>query len=608
MIGGGGRETAERMTASLAHRGPDGFGVEVWPEHGLAFGHRRLAIIDLTEAGRQPMLAADGQLAVTFNGEIYNYRELRAELAGRGHAFRTRSDTEVLLAAYAEWGDDCLDRLRGMFAFALADFRRREVLLARDRFGIKPLVWAQAGGGFLFASELRALLASGLVSRSPDPQAVWDYLSLGSVPPPATILAGARTLLPGHALRVDFAGGIRREWRWWSLQEAICPVPASFAEAAEALRERLEDAARAHLVADVPVGAFLSGGVDSAAMVGLMSRLTSEPVRTFTVGFERRHEDFSETAAARQTAAHFGAIHTEVVVTDAEAAANFDSLLAALDQPSLDGANTFFVSRAASKEVKVVLSGLGGDELFAGYPHFRRHRLAARLPRRLGAPLRLLPDRFRHNLMLPALHPAERLATLRCQMHDAEKRRVLNPDFLASFAPAPLERLPEPSLHGELSPVDQLSLWELEGYMPRTLLRDGDAASMAHALEVRPILLDHPLAEFAFSLPSGFKLRGKEGKAVFLAALGNLLPAAVRQRPKRGFELPLLRWLAGPLRPRAEDAFASPAARQVFGEAFLADARRRLRDPRPRDFRLWAYFVLVEWLRGPAGSGSGGET
>lgn len=598
MIGGAGRDAAERMTASLAHRGPDGFGLEFWPEQGLAFGHRRLAIIDLTEAGHQPMLSADGRLAVTFNGEIYNYRELRAQLAARGHGFRTHSDTEVLLAAYTEWGDGCLDRLRGMFAFALADFRRREVLLARDRFGIKPLVWAQAGGGFLFASELRALLASGRVARTPDPQAIWDYLSLGSVPPPATILAGARALLPGHALRVGFAGDLRREWRWWSLPEAVPPAALSFADAAAALRERLDDAARAHLVADVPVGAFLSGGVDSAAMVGLMSRLTAEPVRTFTVGFERRHEVFSETAAARQTAEFFGTVHTEVVVSDAEAAANFDAVLAALDQPSLDGANTFFVSRAAGQEVKVVLTGLGGDELFAGYPHFRRHWLAACLPRRLCAPLRLLPGRFRHNLMLPALNPAERLATLRCQMYDAEKRRILNPDFLAGFAPAPLERLPEPSLRAGLAAVDQVSRWELEGYLPRTLLRDGDAASMAHALEVRPILLDHPLAEFAFSLPAEFKLRGGEGKAVFLAALGDLLPPAVRRRPKRGFELPLLRWLAGPLRARAEDAFASPAARNLFGEAFLAAARRRLENPQARDFRLWAYFVLVEWLRG----------
>jgi asparagine synthase (glutamine-hydrolysing) len=264
----------------------------------------------------------------------------------------------------------------------------------------------------------------------------------------------------------------------------------------------------------------------------------------------------------------------------------------------MDGANTFFVARAAAERVKVVLTGLGGDELFAGYPHFRRHRLAARLPRHLLAPLRLLPDRFRHNLMLPALTEAERLATLRCQMYEREKREALNPDFLGSFAPLGSERLPAASLAKGLDAIDQLSLYELEGYLARTLLRDGDAMSMAHALEVRPILLDHRLAEYAFALPSGHKLVRGQGKAVFLAALSNLLPEAVRQRPKRGFELPLLRWLSGPLRERADAAFASETARGLFSAAFLSDARDRLRAPSPRDFRLWAHFVLVEWLRG----------
>ncbi|MBT3291611.1 MAG: hypothetical protein HN380_29980, partial [Victivallales bacterium] len=247
------------------------------------------------------------------------------------------------------------------------------------------------------------------------------------------------------------------------------------------------------------------------------------------------------------------------------------------------------------EQVKVVLTGLAGDELFAGYPHFRRHRLAACLPQQLFAPLRALPDRFRHNLMLPALSESERLATLRCQMYEREKRCVLNPDFLADFQPAPVARLPE--LHADLDPVAQLSLYELEGYMPRTLLRDGDAMSMAHALEARPILLDHRLAEFAFALPSACKLAAGQGKAVFLKALGNLLPESVLNRPKRGFELPLLRWLAGPLRDRADAAFASATARELFTDSFLADARQRLRSPGPRDFRLWPYFILLEWLR-----------
>jgi asparagine synthase (glutamine-hydrolysing) len=601
MIGRADRETVERMTETLAHRGPDAAGLQAWPESGLAFGHRRLAIIDLSEAGRQPMQSADGQLVITFNGEIYNYRELRAQLRDRGHEFHTQTDTEVLLAAYAEWGPDCLERLRGMFAFAIADFARREVFLARDRFGIKPLVWARGENCLLFASELRALLASGQVARTPDPQAIWDYLSLGSVPFPATILRDAQALCPGHAMQVSFAGEIQRTWRWWNLHEVTSAsrrqnAGLSAETAAEALREQLADATRAHLVADVPVGAFLSGGIDSAAMVGLMSQLVDQPVRTFTVGFEQQHADFSETAAARQTAEHFHADHTEVIVTDAEAAGSFDDLLQALDQPSMDGANTFFVAKAAAEQVKVVLTGLAGDELFAGYPHFRRHRLAARFPRALCAPLGLLPDRFRHNLMLPALTESERLATLRCQMYEREKRRVLNPDFLADFQPAPMARLPEAGLHADLDPIAQVSLYELEGYMARTLLRDGDAMSMAHGLEARPILLDHRLAEFAFALPSACKLAAGQGKAVFLKALGNLLPESVLNRPKRGFELPLLRWLAGPLRDRADAAFASAAARELFTDSFLADARQRLRSPSPRDFRLWPYFVLLEWL------------
>ncbi len=601
MIGSADGAIVQRMTDALVHRGPDGGGTEIWPEEGLALGHRRLAIIDLTEAGRQPMASTDRRFAITFNGEIYNYRELRTELADRGHEFRTHTDTEVILAAYAEWGDGCLDRFRGMFAFALADFARREVFLARDRFGIKPLVWARNGNRLLFASELRSLLASGLVARTPDPQAIWDYLSLGSVPQPATILREARALEPGCALRVGFGGQTVREWRWWSLFEATQKrrdglANLSMEAAAEAIRDQLASATQAHLVADVPVGAFLSGGIDSAAMVAAMKQLVPTPIRTFTVGFEQRHADFSEVDAARKTAIHFQTQHREVVITDAEAAASFDAIIAALDQPSIDGANTFFVARAAAQSVKVVLAGLGGDELFAGYPHFRRHRLAAGCPRLLASPLRLLPDRFRHNLMLPALSPAERLATLRCQMYDGEKRRVLRPDFLHGLSPAPLARLPEPSLHAELDNVDQLSLYELEGYLARTLLRDGDAMSMAHALEVRPILLDHRLAEFAFALPSRLKLVKDRGKAVFLAALEGLLPAAIRNRPKRGFELPLLRWVAGPLHARAEAAFASTTAREMFTDAFLKDARKRLRAPQPRDFRLWAYFVLIEWL------------
>lgn len=595
------------MTASLRHRGPDDGGTHVDPGGAFAFGHRRLAIIDLSAAGHQPMSYADGRFWITYNGEIYNYRELRRALEDRGCDFRTQTDTEVLLAAYATWGEECLDRLRGMFAFAIADTASHRVLLARDRFGVKPLLYAESAGRLLFASELRAFTAAGVVSTQVDRDAVWHYLSLGSVPSPRTILQQVRSLPPGHAMTVGFDARPLRRWRWWDIAtaaqaQADAVARLDFVSAAAALRERLDEATRYHLVADVPVGAFLSGGVDSAAMVALMRRHVSAPIRTFTVAFGDCHLDLSEAGPAAQTARALGTQHHDVTVSDAEAAASFDALLDALDQPSLDGANTWFVARAAAAQVKVALTGLGGDELFAGYPHFRRHQLAARLRAACGgsaallAPLRLLPDRCRHNLMLPGLDERERLGTLRCLMTCREKCRVLTPDLLDSVTQDPPEALLS-AAPGGLDTIARLSQVELEGYMVRTLLRDGDVMSMAHGLETRPILLDHELAAFAFALPSAFKLRRGRGKAVFSAALAGLLPDEIARRPKRGFELPLLRWLSGPLRERADAALSSAAAQTLFRPGFLADARARLRTPQPRDVRLWPYVVLSAWLQ-----------
>jgi asparagine synthase (glutamine-hydrolysing) len=594
------------MTASLQHRGPDDGGTYADPGGAFAFGHRRLAIIDLSPAGRQPMSWAEGRFWITYNGEIYNYRELRKELEGRGCAFHTHTDTEVLLAAYATWGEDCLPRLRGMFAFAIADTATRRVFLARDRFGVKPLLYAESPGCLLFASELRAFAAAGRGARQVDHEAVWHYLSLGSIPPPRTILQGVHSLLPGHALTIGFDARQVRLWRWWDIATAAAAhrdtvARLDFAAAARALREHLEEATRYHLVADVPVGAFLSGGVDSAAMVALMRQHVTEPIRTFTVAFGGQHHDLSEAAPAARTAHALGTQHQEVTISAAEAAVSFDALLDALDQPSLDGANTWFVSRAAAAHVKVVLTGLGGDELFAGYLHFRRHQLAARLRAACGpvpallAPLRLLPERCRHNLMLPALDEPERLGTLRCLLPPSEKRRIVDPTFAATVAQDPPEALLGPNAAG-LDTISRLSQVELEGYMARTLLRDGDVMSMAHGLESRPILLDHELAAFAFALPTSYKLRQGQGKAIFHAALAGLLPADVAQRPKRGFELPLLRWLSGPLLERARGALSSAAAQALFRPGFLADARARLPAPQPRDARLWSYVVLCAWL------------
>jgi asparagine synthase (glutamine-hydrolysing) len=553
------------------------------------------------------MSTMDGRYWITFNGELYNYAELRAELLDQGAAFTTRTDTEVILNAYAAWGAGCVDRFRGMFAFGILDVAEGTVFLARDRFGIKPLYYTESASGLAFASELRAFLAGGLVARQADRQAIWDYLSLGSVAAPNTIVAGVRSVPAGHWLVVDRSGKVTSTFCYWDIVSASARGPEaecalSFPDAAERLRWHLEEATRYHVVADVPVGAFLSGGMDSAAMVGLMARHVSYPLQTFTVGFESRHRDFSETDQARETASYFGADHRDVIVTDAEAGATFPAIVDALDQPSMDGANTYFVSRCAGESVKVALSGLGGDELFAGYPHFRRHLRAVGLREKLGvlAPalgcLRALPNRFRHNLTLPALDAVERAETLRCKAYEDDKRRLVNPEFLAGWTPQPLGRLYAEGCRRVTDPVRQLSYLELTGYMGRTLLRDVDAMGMAHGLEVRPILLDHVLAEFAFGLPSCYKLRGTAAKAVFQAALSDVIPEFVMMRPKRGFELPLLRWLSGPLLGEARAVFSGRWARSLFRGPYLRRALRRIESPAPRDFPLWCTFVLLRWL------------
>ena len=370
------------MTAAMTHRGPDDEGILVDRECDIALGHRRLSIIDVGRSGHQPMSYADGRYCIVFNGEIYNFRELRSELEQRGHRFATRSDTEVLLASYAEWGQDCVGRLRGMFAFAIFDRAARRpgdtrLFLARDRFGIKPLYVARMPGFIAFASELKALLASGLVGRQLDAHSVWLYLSLGSVPQPSTILSAVKALPPGHTMRITVGLDCPIE-RYWSLSESAGGqsrqrgARLDAGETARELRRRLDEAVRYHMISDVPVAAFLSGGINSSAITGLMSATGQQKIATFSVGFESsKGTQSDELPFARIAAQRFGTVHEELVVTAADAAAAFPDLVKAIDQPSLDGTNTFLVSRAAGASYKVALSGIGGDELFAGYGHFR---------------------------------------------------------------------------------------------------------------------------------------------------------------------------------------------------------------------------------------------
>jgi asparagine synthase (glutamine-hydrolysing) len=625
------------MTAAMRHRGPDeeGFLARDARAPGLALGMRRLSIIDLA-GGQQPVWNESKDVAVIFNGELYNYRDLRERLSLCGHRFATQSDTEILVHAWEEWGEDALAELRGMFAFALLDLRHRFatapiLFLARDPLGIKPLYYTQTPEGFAFASEVRALLASGAVPKRLSQDAVTAYLLFGSVSEPVTILEGVFSLPPGHRmlLHVPERRRMPRARPWWD--PAVSPAardtrkPRDFSSAAKKLRPLLEDAVRAHLVADVPVGLFLSSGLDSGAIAALAAQ-ARKGIESFTLTFPGTA--FDEADLARLAANRFKTKHTEVPLSGERVLSRLDEALGALDQPTMDGINTYFVSWAAKQlGLKVALSGLGGDELFAGYQTFadtprlsRLIRWAWFVPapvRRMTAPLvaalashQGTPDAARkvsaawvHPDALP--HP---YFFTRALFPPGQLERIIEPRFRPSTVGADGVTL-EPTWLGwlertgdearKLEPVAGVSWLEMRTYMASTLLRDADSVSMARSLEVRVPLLDTPLVEFVGSLPDAARRHPGSQKALLVEALGDLLPREILGQRKRTFTLPWEEWLRGPLRARMEASFADPApslapylrpggARSVWTD-FLAG--------KTSWSRPWSLYVLNEWCR-----------
>jgi asparagine synthase (glutamine-hydrolysing) len=596
------------MVGALRRRGPDDQGLWSDLRNQVALGHARLSIIDLSVAGHQPMTSADGRCTIVFNGEIYNYKELRVELEAKGHRFVSHSDTEVILEAYAEWGAEAVRLFRGMFAFALFDNaptrNAPSLVLARDRMGIKPLVYAEQGDSLVFASELRALLASGLVSKQVDKEAVLDFLAVGAVFQPRTMLASVKSLPP--ACWMEVRGSEHRIVQYWDLQQATVTLrkelsQISFEEAVPLVRKALLEAARYNMVADVPVGAFLSGGIDSTAAVGLMGEASGQRIKTFSIGFEQAHRKMDERGFARLAADHLGSEHQEIVVTAAEAADVFPAVVDAIDQPSLDGINTWLVSRAACGSVKVAVSGLGGDELFAGYPHFQAISEAARrlpagmpgLDALLGHMHRIRPNRFTFHWLLSCAPPARRLAMLRRLLNDQALYRNVLP-LWARDAAQRLENIQKRFLLEGTDTVQQTTYAELGGYLLSTLLRDGDVMSMAHGLEVRPFLLDHPLAELVYALPAHVKVRSEMNKALLVMAAEQYLPAALKNRPKMGFEMPFGGWMAGPLHDRIRVLLESENAAALFQKHYLAKLQAQLAQGQP-PYQLWAWSVLLAW-------------
>lgn len=599
-----------RMVESLAGRGPDGFGQWCSDSGDVGLGHTRLSIIDLSDAARQPMVSRDGRFRISYNGEIYNFRTIRANLEELGHRFRTESDTEALLLGWAEWGRGVLTRVRGMFAFAIWDSEHRQLALCRDRMGIKPLLYAPvAGKGIVFASTLKAILASGLVEPLLDPEAVFELLATGSVCQPRTMIKGVSSVEPGSCLVWKPGQDEPELVRYWSLVEEVDRLRpqlagVSYADAVRLVRHLLEVACRYHLVADVPVGSFLSGGVDSTALTAILSRHSPGSFKSFSIGFEDQIDLSNELPDAKLAATHIGTDHVEVIVSGRDVDASFDEFVSMIDQPSYDGLNTFLVSRAARQAVKVAVSGLGGDELFAGYGHFACFRNAAGsdffgIQSLLSRVHRLLPNRI--TSFAAQCHAArqmslpERYAQLRRGLTDAEIHRVASDALRQHFAPGFVERWVRGVLSETEDSVTQTSLVECRHYLLNTLLRDADALSMGQGLEVRPVMLDHPLVEHAIALPAEFKLRNGRHKAVLKDAVADVLPPELLSRRKTGFTLPTGRWLRSNLRPRLESALTGRAARSLFSSAFLAESLAQIDNPAWAR-TLWTVLVLSAWV------------
>lgn len=600
--------TIDRMVAAMSHRGPDDHGVYHDREEGICIGQSRLAILDLTPLGHQPMSFANLRYWITYNGEVYNYRELRNELELLGERFVSGTDTEVVLAAYAHWGAKALNRLRGMFAFGIWDSLEKTLFLARDRFGIKPLYYVASKQSFAFASEVRALRAGGVASNVADLQAIWDYLSFGSIVQPRTVLRDVRSLPPGN-FAVLKRGEFRIE-RYWDAALATAKlrnelIQIAHDDAVTEVRRLLDEATRYHLLSDVAVGAFLSGGVDSSTVVGLMAGQVSKPVKTYAIGFDQAHTELDELRWAGLVARHFATDHHEIILSGAAVAQGFERFAKSLDQPSMDGTNTFFVSMAARQGVKVALSGLGGDELFAGYPHFSKIVAAsAMFPNgsyvgrlMFGRGIGCLPGRWRLPLERMLDTPELRLAKVRLLRNEGAKRGIVNPQLFHEYR----KMVPFNQRYGDFELnfpdlVSRISYMEIKGYLSDTLLRDADAMSMAHSLEVRPVLLDHKVAEYVFALPARLKSGVNGGKRLLVDAVADLLPRQVIERPKMGFELPLVPWLRKELRSVAREAFASPAAGLLFAKSHLRQIDRMICGEVKASNELWAWFILARFL------------
>lgn len=605
----------EKMNASQLHRGPDEGGIHFEPGVGLA--HRRLSIIDLS-SGQQPLFNEDESVVVVYNGEIYNFADLAGELTQLGHSFRTHCDTEVIVHAWEEWGDACVTRFRGMFAFALWDRNRQVLFLARDRLGIKPLYYSLLSNGhFVFGSELKALKQHPALDRAIDSNAIEEYFALGYIPEPRSIYRGTSKLRPGHTLMLRRGEPFPEQRQYWDIPFKLAANPPTLEEAKAGLIEQLREAVGIRLIAEVPLGAFLSGGVDSSTVVAMMAQVSKEPVNTCSIAFGEA--EYNEADYAKAVADKFACRH-RVGYVEPNDHSLLDILARLYDEPFADSSAmpTYRVCELAKKDVTVALSGDGGDENLAGYRRYGQHlddlatkaRIPSALRRLLGGIGSLYPD---SPLMPPALRRRQGLISMAQDPVESffEINAVIKRDLRLSLYSQDFQRRLQDydavevfRAHAASAPTnDPLSLaqyLDLKTYLPGDILTKVDRASMAHSLEVRVPLLDHKLVEWVSTLPIEFKRRGTQGKYLLKKAMEPWLPNDVLYRPKKGFAVPLAVWFRGPLRDRLRRALASEALND--SGVFDRGALERLLEQHDRGQRdcstpLWSVLMFDAFLQ-----------
>jgi asparagine synthase (glutamine-hydrolysing) len=594
------------MNRHIAHRGPDAEGI--WSHAFCVLGHRRLSIIDTSPAGNQPFQSDEENLVVVFNGEIYNYIELRKELENT-HTFKTQTDTEVILAAYKRWGIDCVEHFFGMFAFALWDEKQEQLLIARDRLGVKPLYYAETEHGFIFASELRAILSTGWVERRIDANAAADYLRYQTVHAPNTIIEGVHMLMPGHRMIIH-SKGINTE-RWWDLTDSRVRLDGS--EPKESIHKRvnelLQSSVELRMRADVPFGAFLSGGIDSSIVVGLMSRISAHPVNTFSITFNEQAYD--ESPYSELIAQRFKTKHTAIQLSADHFLRMVPEALQAMDHPSGDGPNTYVVSKATRDAgVKMALSGLGGDEVFAGYDVFQRMKaletkqwlnsLPLAIRKNMGALMRAVKPSAASEKIAAALAQervdlAHFYPLTRQVLYESEVNRLLKLKPIESNC---VELLAHAVSGTRMPTLSKVSVLEISTYMQNVLLRDADQMSMAHALEIRVPFLDHRLIEFVLGVSDKHKFPHTP-KELLTASVGDLIPREIIDRPKMGFTFPWAVWMRHELKSFCEEQLHALQQVEVLrhDEVMLLWKRFLAGDKRITWSRIWPLVVLGHWVK-----------